>query len=46
MTASQAIVALLQIQAKHAARSYQRQVLEQMYDYSNDPKDFNLLSLL
>ena len=46
-TASQeAIVRLLQLQADHAVRSYHRQVVEQMYAYSDETNRFNLLSLL
>jgi len=47
MTAQQeAIILLLKIQAEHAAKSYQRQIIEQMYAYSNETNEFNLLSLL
>lgn len=46
MAANQAIVTLLQIQANHAVRSYQRQVVEQMYAYFDESNKPNLLSLL
>jgi hypothetical protein len=47
MTAPQeAILFLLKIQAEHVAKSYQRQVIEQMYAYSDETDEFNLLSLL
>ena len=46
-TASQeAIVQLLQLQADHAVRSYQRQVVEQMYAYFDEANKPNLLSLI
>ena len=42
----QVIVRLLQIQADHVVRSYNRQVVEQMYAYFDESDQFNLLSLL
>jgi hypothetical protein len=47
MTASsQAILFLLKIQAEHATKSYQRQLVEQMYAYHDADSRFNLLSLM
>jgi len=47
MSAStQAILFLLKVQADHAAKSYQRQILEQMFAYHCADNEYNLLSLM
>ena len=47
MTGNQAIVTLLQIQANHAVRSYNRQIVEQMFAYYDESDDsLYLMSIL
>jgi hypothetical protein len=45
-TSSQAIMFLLKIQAEHATKSYQRQLVEQMYSYYDEKSQFSLLALM
>jgi hypothetical protein len=41
-----AILFLLKVQADHVTKSYQRQILEQMFAYHDADNEFNLLSLM
>jgi len=43
---SEITVMLLKIQAAHVAKSYQRQVIEQMYSYYDEDQKFTLLNLM
>jgi hypothetical protein len=43
-SSTQAIIFLLKVQASNAAKSYQRQILEQMFAYHDNKH--NLLSLM
>lgn len=45
MTANQAIVTLLQIQADHVVLSYNKQIVEQMFAYYNEDDSFHLMSI-